>query len=131
MIVTDASAVIDVLVDPPGDEVLSDLLLRSDEALAAPDLLDVEVLSVLRRWQRLGHITSNRGRQALHDLAILPIVRFPARTQLLRAWALRDTLTAYDAQYVALAEVLPARLLTTDDRMARAARAAGLATVDR
>ncbi len=93
----------------------------STEPLAAPDLIDVEVLSVLRRWERLAEITASRGQQALDDLQVLPIVRYPTRALLDRAWKLRHNLTAYDAQYVALAQILPAKLLTTDQRMAEAA----------
>jgi predicted nucleic acid-binding protein len=82
--------------------------------LAAPDLIDVEVLSVLRRWERRGDITASRAGQALLVLQALPLIRYPARALLERAWKLRHNLTAYDAQYVALAQELPAKMLTTD-----------------
>ena len=126
MIVTDASAVLDVLLHPADVAPLAKLLLASTDPLAAPDLLDVEVLSVLCRWERRGDITARRAAQALDDLGVLPIVRHPARALTQTAWRLRHTLTAYDAQYVALAQILAARLLTTDQRMANAARAAGV-----
>lgn len=118
MIVVDASAVLDGLLDPASHAVIAKWLTGSAEPLAAPDLLDVEVMSVLRRWERLTEITASRARQALDDLGALPIIRYPARAVLDQAWKLRRNLTAYDAQYVALAQILPARLLTTDGRMA-------------
>jgi len=118
VIVVDASAVLDGLLDPASHAVIAKWLTGSAEPLAAPDLLDVEVMSVLRRWERLTEITASRARQALDDLGALPIIRYPARAVLDQAWKLRRNLTAYDAQYVALAQILPARLLTTDGRMA-------------
>lgn len=124
MIVLDASAVLDGLLDAVGHGDIAACLSGAAEPLAAPDLIDVEVMSVLRRWERRSEITHSRARQALHDLQGLPVVRYPARAVFDRAWKLRDNLTAYDAQYVALAQALPATLLTTDERMAQAAVAA-------
>jgi len=129
VIVTDASAVLDVLLHPSDVPALVERILTSGDAVAAPDLLDVEVLSVLRRWERRGEISARRGGQVLDDLQLLPIVRHPARPLVRAAWALRHTLTAYDAQYVVLAKALSATLATTDGRMAKAARAAGVQAV--
>lgn len=129
MIVADASAVLDVLLHPSDVPDLVERIIASRDPVAAPDLLDVEVLSVLRRWQRRGEISLRRAGQALDDLDVLPIVRHPARPLLRTAWTLRHTLSAYDAQYVALAQVLSATLVTTDGRMAKAARAAGVPAV--
>jgi predicted nucleic acid-binding protein len=127
VIVVDASAVIDGLLDPAANLEIAACLAGGREPLAAPDLIDVEVPSVLRRWERRSEISAARARQALQDLQLLPIVRYPARAVLDAAWKLRHNLTAYDAQYVALAQSLPAKLLTTDDRMAAAATRARLA----
>ena len=127
MIVVDASAVLDGLLDARTKANIATHLSGAGEPLAAPDLVDVEVLSVLRRWERRGEIAAPRARQALQDLAALPIIRYPARAVSDRAWKLRHNLTAYDAQYVALAQALAAKLLTTDDRMAAAAMAARVA----
>jgi predicted nucleic acid-binding protein len=129
VIVVDASAVLDGLLDPASHAVIAKWLTGSAEPLAAPDLLDVEVMSVLRRWERLTAITASRAWQALDDLGALPIIRYPARAVLDQAWKLRHNLTAYDAQYVALAQILPARLLTTDGRMADAAARTRVAVV--
>jgi predicted nucleic acid-binding protein len=127
VIVVDASAVLDGLLDAVSNAQLAALLSGADEPLAAPDLLDVETLSVLRRWERRREIGTRRARQALDDLSALPIIRYPARTVIDRAWRLRHNLTAYDAQYVALAQELGGSLATTDERLATAAKAARVA----
>jgi predicted nucleic acid-binding protein len=124
VIVADASAVLDGLLDPGAHAEIAAFLSGAAEPLAAPDLIDVEVLSVLRRWERRGEISTARAQQALEDLDALPIIRYPARALAGRAWKLRHNLTAYDAQDVALAQTLPARLLTTDERVATAAKTA-------
>jgi len=124
LIVLDASAVLDGLLDTAANPDLTACLAGTGEPLAAPDLLDVEVSSVLRRWERRGEISSSRAQQALQDLQRLPVIRYPARALLDRAWKLRHNLTAYDAQYVALTQALPGKLLTSDQRMAAAATAA-------
>lgn len=65
-----------------------------------------------------GAISAERGRLALQHLAELDLERYPHTPLLPRIWALRENLTAYDATYVALAEVLEATLLTSDQRLA-------------
>jgi predicted nucleic acid-binding protein len=88
--------------------------------LHAPHLLDVEVAQVLRRYVRDKTITAQRGQEALEDLGDLPLNRYPHDFLIPRVWELRATLTAYDAIYVALAELLDAPLLTCDGRIASA-----------
>lgn len=56
---------------------------------------------------------------ARSDLASMPVVLYPHRPLMERIWELRHTLSAYDASYVALAELLPAPLVTCDARLAR------------
>ena len=90
------------------------------ESLHAPHLLDVEVAQVLRRYVREKRITAQRGQEALEDLGNLPLSRYPHDFLLPRIWELRATLTAYDAAYVALAELLDAPLLTCDGKIASA-----------
>ena len=87
----------------------------------APDLVDLEVASVVRRRALTRAISSQRGREALEDLSDLRISRYGSRSLLPRIWGLRDAMTVYDASYVALAEALDAALVTTDDRLARTA----------
>jgi predicted nucleic acid-binding protein len=122
VIVVDASAVLDGLLDPDAHPQITAVLVGAGEPIAAPDMLDVEVLHVLRRWEQRSEITAARARQALDDLQALPIVHHPARAVIEAVWTMRRTLSAYDAQYVALAKALPGALLTTDGRMANAAR---------
>ena len=90
------------------------------ESLHAPHLLDLEVAQVVRRYHRAGAIDEERGRAVLRDLAGLDLHRYPHDVFLPRIWELRDRVTAYDAAYLALAEVLEAPLLTLDARLARA-----------
>lgn len=120
MIVADASVVVDLLLTGGEASGLSDLLL-GEEPIAAPHLLDLEVAQVLRRWNLRGALDDDRARQALDDLLALPIARQPHDLLVERVWELRDNLTAYDAAYLALAELLDARLVTLDRGLAAVA----------
>lgn len=113
MIVVDASVLAPALADdgPDGDRARHRL---RGEQLIAPELIDLEVLSTLRRAARGGRLDERRSSQALDDLAALPLRRVSHLPLVPRAWELRDNLTAYDAAYVALAEALSALLLTAD-----------------
>ncbi|MBA3405145.1 MAG: type II toxin-antitoxin system VapC family toxin [Gemmatimonadaceae bacterium] len=119
MIVTDASAVVAMLLRHEQAERLFDRMFADGESLHAPHLLDVEVAQVVRRYWRAGEITAARGELALSDLAVLPIQRYPHEPLLGRIWHLRNNVTAYDAVYVALAEGLGAVLLTLDSALGR------------
>ena len=92
----------------------------TDEALNARHLLDIEITQVIRRFASRGDVSDEAGRAALADLAAFGIQRHAHDVFLPRVWELRYNLTAYDAVYVALAESLPARLLTRDSRLAGA-----------
>lgn len=120
MIVVDASAVVEVILDTPAAERIGRLFFDSGESLHAPHLLDVEVAQVLRRFAVTDVVEARRARGALADLADLPIVRYPHDVLLPRVWELRHNVSAYDAVYVALAETLDATLLTGDRRLAAA-----------
>ena len=119
MIVVDASVLATALGDdgPDGDGARARL---RGERLSAPELVDLEVASVLRRQVHGGEVDIRRAALALADLAALPLRRAPHRPLLARCWELRDNLTVYDASYVALAEALDVTLLTGDGRLARA-----------
>ncbi len=92
-----------------------------DEELAAPHLIDSEVTHVLRGLVRRGALTDRQGELALQGFTLLTLSRFPADWLRPRMWALRHNLNAYDATYVALAEMTGATaLLTTDARLAGA-----------
>jgi predicted nucleic acid-binding protein len=119
VIIADASFLVMVLSDDGANGAQARQRLRGEE-LAAPHLLDVEVVSVLRRSVLLGKVTGKRASQALEDLQDLQIERVAHTTLLPRVWELRDNLTSYDACYVALAELFHAPLLTCDAKMASA-----------
>ncbi len=118
MIVLDASAAIEWLLQSPAGIKIDNRIFSLSESLHAPHLLDVEVAQVLRRYVREKIITAERGQEALEDLADLPLNRYPHDFLIPRVWELRATLTAYDAVYVALAELLIAPLLTCDGGIA-------------
>jgi predicted nucleic acid-binding protein len=120
VIVLDASAAVEVLLQSKVGASLTERLFASGSSLHAPHLLDVEVAQVLRRFVRLGEIQPMRAQQALKILADFPIERYSHEALLPRVWSLRENLTAYDAAYVALTEVLGATLLTRDGRISRA-----------
>jgi predicted nucleic acid-binding protein len=119
VLVVDASALVVALADDGRDGDLARERLRG-ESLAAPELVDLEVVSVLRKQLRVGALDARRADLALTDLADLPLRRAPHLPLLARCWELRDNLTIYDATYVALAEALDAPLVTADTRVARA-----------
>lgn len=119
MLVVDASVLAPVIADEGRDGQRFRDRLRG-EAVAGPDLLRLEVVSVLRRHAATGQLSSEQLEAAVDDLLALPITVFPTAPLLRRAWALRPNLTAYDACYVALAEALEGPLLTADRRLARA-----------
>jgi predicted nucleic acid-binding protein len=118
MIVVDASAVLEALLSMPAARAVEARMFEPSQTLHAPHLLDVEVAQVVRRYAANGDIDVARGRMALDDLADLPLHRYPHHILLPRVWDLRNNITAYDAMYVALAEVLDAPLLTRDKRLA-------------
>lgn len=118
MIVIDASALLEILLRTKRADSLMLRALDSSERLHAPHLLDVEVTQVCRRLLHRREITLDRAAQVLDDLSHLIIERHEHRSLVPRIWQLRDSLSAYDAAYVALAEALNAPLLTCDAKMA-------------
>lgn len=120
MIVLDASAIIEQLLDTPKGIQLQERCLSGSESLHCPHLLDIEVAHVVRRYCQQGWISFERAYQAIEDLADFPLTRYAHNPFLYRIWELRENLTAYDAAYVALAELLVAPLITCDTRLASA-----------
>jgi predicted nucleic acid-binding protein len=119
VIVVDASVLAPALADDGADGDQARARLR-DEILIAPELIDLEVQSVLRRLSRVGQLPARRAELALTDLLELPLRRMSHRPLLPRCWSLRENLTTYDAAYVALAETLDLVLVTADARLSRA-----------
>jgi predicted nucleic acid-binding protein len=121
VIVIDASALLEVLLHTPLGAAIEARLFGTLESLHSPHLLDVEITQVIRRFAMAQEIEAERAQAALDDFMGFPIWRHPHGFLLPRVWALRNNFTAYDAVYVALAEVLDATLLTHDRRLATAA----------
>ena len=119
MLVVDASVLVTALADDGANGDGARARLRG-ERLTAPELVDLEVASVLRRQARSRAVDQRRAILALADLAAMPLQRAPHRILMTRCWELRNNLTIYDAAYIALAELLQADLLTGDGRLARA-----------
>lgn len=118
MIVVDASVVLEILLQSNDGIAIAGRLLDREEPLSAPHLIDVEVTQVLRRYVLRGELYADRARQALDVLTVFPLKRYAHEPLLGRMWAHRETLTAYDAAYVALAEGLRGTLITRDRKLA-------------
>ena len=120
MIVLDASAVLELLLGTPAGLEVGARLTDPAMALHAPHLMDIEVAQVLRRYVREAQLTDEDAATAIQDLRDLDLTRHAHEPLLDRVWALRKNFSAYDAVYVALAEVLDASLVTCDRRLAHA-----------
>ena len=115
MRVVDAGVIVELVANDLDPDRLG------DEELAVPHLIDSEVTNVLRRFVVQKILTEKQGASALDGFTGLALTRFPADWLRPRMWALRNNLSAYDATYVALAEMTQATaLLTTDARLANA-----------
>lgn len=121
MIVLDASAAVDWLVQTPAGQRIGHRIRSRNETLHAPHLLDVEIAHVLRRLVRQGVVAPKRADEAIRDLLDLRIHRYPHVLFVARIWQLRHDFTAYDAAYIALAEQLGGALVTRDRRLASGA----------
>ena len=119
MLVVDASVLAPVVADGGSDGRRFRERLRG-ETVAGPDLLRVEVVSVLRRHAGHGHLTEQQADAAIDDLLAFPITVYPSAVLLRRTWELRSNVTSFDGCYVALAEALGAPLVTADRRLAEA-----------
>jgi predicted nucleic acid-binding protein len=120
VIVLDASAAIDWLLQTATGQQIESRIYSRGESLHAPHLLDLQVVQVLRRLVRESTVSALRAEQALQDLLDLRLTRYPHFVFLPQIWRLRHNLSAYDAAYVALTERLGATLITRDARLASA-----------
>jgi predicted nucleic acid-binding protein len=120
VIVVDASAVLEVLLNTRVAARVAARLFGAGETLHVPHLVDLEVAQALRRYVLSGEADVERGEEALRDLRDLPLNRYPHEPFLERIWELRGNVTAYDAAYLALAEALGAPCITRDAKLAKA-----------
>jgi predicted nucleic acid-binding protein len=120
VIVLDASALVELILHTPTGQLVASHIADPADGLHAPHLADVEVVQALRRYVRQGDIDTSAASAALDDFRALDVQRHAHEPLLERVWELRQNFTAYDAVYVALAEVLDAVLLTCDDPLSRA-----------
>jgi predicted nucleic acid-binding protein len=123
MIVLDASVVVELLTNGTLADSIRTELARLDDSFLVPHLIDVEVMSALRRLAAGQTIDSQHSRKFLEELAALPAERYPHTPLLGRIWQLRHNFTAYDATYFALAEATYSVLYTCDANLRRGHRA--------
>lgn len=116
--VVDNSALVELLAGRDPDQELVRRLLTS--TLAAPEILDAEALSALRGMALRGEISEAEGHRHLEHIGMTPVTRVSHRVLIRRAWAIRHSVSAYDALYVALAEELDVPLITCDKKLAGA-----------
>lgn len=120
MIVLDASTLVELLLGTEQGRCVAARIADPALGLHVPHLADIEVAQTLRRYVRDREIDQASATAALEDLHALDLERHAHEPLLDRVWELRQNLTAYDAVYVALAEVLDTIVLSCDRRLARA-----------
>jgi predicted nucleic acid-binding protein len=121
LIVVDTSAAVELVLLTRLSDAVAARLATEEQAIHVPHLYDLEVAHVLRRLVQLREVSPTRAQEALEDATLIPQERHAHVDLLPRIWALRTTMTAYDAAFVALAEALDATLVTCDAKLARAA----------
>lgn len=119
MIVLDASAIVELLLGTLRGRAVAARIADPSVGLHVPHLADIEVAQAIRRYEREGELDPEQGSAVIAMLRELDLERHAHEPLLPRVWTLRGTLTAYDAVYVALAEVLDATLVTCDAKLAR------------
>jgi len=120
VIVVDASALLEFLLQTSLGLRVEARLFRDEDEFHAPHLVDVEVVQGLRRLVRTGEVSSGRADEAIADLTDLDLHRHAHLDLLGRAWKLRENISAYDAMSVALAEAIEATMVTCDGPLAKA-----------
>ena len=123
MIVLDASVVVELLTNGTLANSIRRDLFRRDESFIVPHLIDVEVVSAIRRLVAGRRTGADRSDQFLTELAALPAERYSHTPLLGRIWELRHNFTACDAAYIALAEAMNAVLYTCDEKLCKGHRA--------
>ena len=123
MIVLDASVVVELLTNGALADTIRSDLSRREESFIVPHLIDVEVVSAIRKLVAGQRIAADRRDQFLAGLAELPAERYSHTPLIGRIWELRHNFTAYDAAYIALAEAMNAVLYTSDEKLRKGHRA--------
>ena len=118
--VLDGSVLVAALVDSGDEGKWAESMLDAG-SLAGPELLLVEATNILRRLERSSSLSRLEATSAHRDIRRLDVELFPFEPFAERVWALRHNLTAYDAWYVAVAEILGGQLATLDRHLSRAA----------
>jgi predicted nucleic acid-binding protein len=124
VIVADVSAIGEVLLDRPLAPAIRSAL-GGHSTIHVPEHFHVEAISMLRSWALRGELKEHRREQAVSYLRGLRLVRYSVVELLDAVWGLRDSLSAYDAAYLALARRLDLPLLSCDAGLAQAAQAEG------
>ena len=117
-LVLDASALVEFVLGSPRGRVVATTLGSIGPDVYAPELITAESLSALRSLERRKDLSSPRATAAISDLVAVPLRKYPTEPLTARIWSLHGQITVYDAQYVAIAEVLASPLLTGDRRLA-------------
>ena len=118
MIVVDASTLVELLLQGEAGCPAWRRLSQEGESWHAPELIDLEVLQSLRRFQWRREMSEERADAAVAAFRQFSLLRYPHEPLLPRVWELRDAMTIYDAAYVVLAESLRIPLITLDARLA-------------
>ena len=126
MIVLDASALVELLLGTAAGRRIAKRIADPSQTLHVPQLAEIEILHVLRRYVALRELSLADAETAMADLQALDLERHDHQPLLGRIWDLRNNFSAYDAAYVALAEALDGVLLTCDRKLATAPAARGL-----
>jgi predicted nucleic acid-binding protein len=117
-VVVDASALVELVIKSERGPAVAQAVGATD--MVAPDVVNPEVLSIMRRLERTGELTARRAVQAVDDLMDAPVRRFSTLPLLAEAWTLRTNVSAADACYVVLARILHCPLVTADRKLSRA-----------
>ena len=117
-VVIDSSALVELVARTERAPAVAQAVGAAD--MVAPDVVNPEVLSALRRMERIGTLTARRGVQAVDDLMDALVRRFSTLPLLAEAWTLRANVSAADALYVVLARILGCPLVTADRKLSRA-----------
>ena len=125
MIVLDASAALELLLNTATGKLIAGEIISRETTLHAPHLIDLEIVQVLRRYVLMSEIPETRAMTAINHWLGLDVTRYPHEPFIAAIWQYRNNLTAYDAAYAALAKILDASLITCDRALADATESDG------